>query len=91
MYSKQISAEEIEASGFSIEDFADDYVEVWPENYDAFRLFSTLQTQWRTGMNGPTGLDYNVLFQFMLPTNQELFEDIRIMESAALTEIHKKD
>lgn len=55
-----------------------------------------LQTQWRSGFSGPTGLDYNTLFTTMNlmsidPQKQiELLGDIRVMESAALTEIHRK-
>ena len=51
-----------------------------------------LQTQWRIGSNGPTGLDYNVLFSIMTLKHQsiELLDDIRVMESAALTEIYRK-
>jgi hypothetical protein len=70
--------------------------EVWPENFEVFQLFSALQTQWRTGSNGPTGLDYNTLFQYMAlqdiaPERQrELLPDIQVMESAALSEIHRK-
>lgn len=69
---------------------------MWPENHEVFGLFSVLQTQWRTGMSGPTGLDYNTLFTFMTLKNLsyerhcELLEDIRVMESAALSEIHRK-
>jgi len=69
---------------------------VWPENHEVFGLFSTLQTQWRSGFSGPTGLDYNTLFTTMNlmaldPQKQiELLGDIRVMESAALTEIHRK-
>jgi len=71
--------------------------EVWPENMAAINLFSSLSTQFRTGMNGPTGLDYNVLFarmDRMKLSEQEydwLFDDIRVIESEALTEINKKD
>lgn len=67
-------------------------MEVWPENIEVFQLFSLLQTQWRTGMSGPTGLDYNVLFTYMdkLGLSMDLLPDVRIMESAALTEIHRK-
>lgn len=70
---------------------AQDY-EVWPENHEAFLLFMDMQTQWRTGMSGPTGLDYNALFTLMTLKNLsiDLLDDIRIMESAALTEIHRK-
>lgn len=80
----------------SQDDF-DDVVEVWPEHHEAFELFATLQTQWRTGMSGPTGLDYNVLFTTMTMKHIgdekqiELLDDIRVMESAALNQIHKKD
>ncbi len=44
-------------------------------------------------MSGPTGLDYNTLFTLMTMKNLsiDLLDDIRVMESAALTEIHKKD
>jgi len=47
-------------------------------------------------MNGPTGLDYNTLYTTMTlmkfdhEKQIELLSDIRIMESAALTEIHRK-
>lgn len=83
-------------TGFVLADYDDDVAEVWPENFEAFELFSTLQTQWRTGMSGPTGLDYNTLFTFMTlkklsyERHCELLDDIRVMESAALTEIHRK-
>lgn len=69
---------------------------MWPENHEVFSLFATLQTQWRTGSTGPTGLDYNTLYSTMnlmsiTPAKQiELLDDIRVMEAAALTEIHRK-
>lgn len=31
---------------------------LWPENLPAFELWAELQTQWRVGVQGPTGLDY---------------------------------
>ena len=57
--------------------------------------FIQLGTQWRTGMNGPTGLDYLALFGLLDRrgiTGDEfdsVFEDIRTLESAALEEMHK--
>lgn len=66
-------------------------MDVWPENWAAFSLFASLQTQWRTGMGGPTGLDYNVLFRKMdrmnlsPPDYDELEEDIRVLELEALS------
>ena len=70
--------------------------EVWPENHEVFLLFMQMQTQWRTGASGPSGLDYNTLFTFMslmsiAPAKQiELLDDIRVMEATALTEIHRE-
>lgn len=54
-------------------------------------------TQWRTGMSGPTGLDYGVLREVMMFEGvpeadfQDCYECIRAMEASALSEIHKKD
>lgn len=57
------------------------------------RLFDAMRTQWRVAMGGAYGLDYGPL-----PTVMELlgivdkawaFEGLRIMESAALDEMHK--
>jgi hypothetical protein len=76
---------------------APDY-EVWPDNMPAINLFNTISTQWRiSGMGGPTGLDYNVLFNRMdrmKLSEQEyewMFDDIRTIESAALAAINRKD
>lgn len=84
--------------GFTPEDYADDYVDVWPENWTAWELFAGLQTQWRTaGMGGQrTGLDYNVLFHKMDRMNlqrddYELLEiDIQVMEIEAIATMSKK-
>lgn len=71
--------------------------EVWPENMPSIRLFSSLQTQWRVGMNGPTGIDYNVLFTRMSQMklseqdHEWMFDDIRTIESEALSIMNKKD
>jgi hypothetical protein len=86
------------AAGFEPEDFEGGEIEVWPENWQAFILFSSLQTQWRTGgMGGATGLDYNVLFRKMDRMNlsaeqyDELEEDVRTMELSALSLMSEKD
>lgn len=66
-------------------------MDIWPENADAVALFIQLQTQWRIGMSGPTGLDYNVLYhkldrRALTPEQYEqLEEDIRTMEYEALS------
>ena len=60
----------------------------------AWRLFSELSTQWRTGAGGTTGLDYNPLFVRMermrLPDDEweDLFQGVRLIEQGALAAMH---
>lgn len=66
-----------------------------PENEYPVRVFINMGTQWRTGANGATGLDYSALPFVMrvlkIPRQdwEEVFDGIRIMENAALQEIYK--
>lgn len=76
---------------------AADPIDIWPDNVNAFQIFSFLGTQWRVGgMGGATGLDYNVMYRKMdrlslSPDDyDELERDIQIMESAALAYMHRK-
>ena len=66
-------------------------VTVWPELAPALELFCSLQTQWRTGVAGPTGLDYGALTPPLLTALgltarrlRELWPDLQAMERAAL-------
>jgi hypothetical protein len=65
-------------------------VEVWPENWQTVNLFTQVATQWRVGMGGPIGLDYNVLFRLLDMADlskedwEQSFEEVRVMEAAAL-------
>lgn len=60
------------------------------------QLFCRLATQWRVGASGPTGLDYSVVFYELERAGlkgddfADMFECLRIMEQAALSEIYKK-
>lgn len=71
--------------------------EVWPENMPAINLFNTVSTQWIVGAGGATGLNYIPLFarmERMKLSDQEydwLFDDIRLIESEALSAMNKKD
>jgi hypothetical protein len=92
------SAAELEASGFTREDFETDPVEVWPENWRAVCLFCDLRTQFRVGgMGSATGLDYNVLFRKMdrmsltAEEYDQMEEDVRSLEYAALPLINKQE
>jgi hypothetical protein len=68
--------------------------EVWPENWPVWLLFDRISTQWRVGMNGPIGLDYNVLLRFLDRMRlddgdyEQMLNDISVLEQSALTEIH---
>lgn len=70
-------------------------VDLWPENWPAIRLFTQVATQWRMGFNGPTGLDYNVVFHELDRAGlvgddfDEMMAQIRVIEATALDEIHK--
>ena len=87
------------AGGYEPEDFEDETFTVWPENWPVIRLFTAVQTQWRTsGMGGATGLDYPAVFatmdRLLRGETQErkdaLFADLQVMERAALEEMAKK-
>lgn len=69
---------------------------LWASNWPAMSLYTQyMQTQWRHGFSGPTGLDYNVLLHELdrrnLPRDEydDLFGSLRVIERAALDEMHK--
>jgi len=42
-----------------------DQAYLWPENVDAWRHWCGVQTQWRTGVQGRTGLDYAAVCAYL--------------------------
>ncbi|MTI92151.1 MAG: hypothetical protein FH750_12365 [Pseudomonas stutzeri] len=76
--------------GLRPEDFPEERFGIWPENWQVFDIFLSMQTQWRTGMNGPTGLDYSALESLFRMNRvkrkqqRDHLEAIQIMERAAL-------
>ncbi|WP_306459514.1 DUF1799 domain-containing protein [Serratia fonticola] len=78
----------------TLEDMASDPVEILPDVWQSFEVFRAMATQWRTGMSGVTGLDYNCLPWLMKLHGVEdeavALTDIRVMEATALSVIHKK-
>lgn len=90
MYTPAPSEQELAVAGVTLADYESEAVGVWPENERAYFLFLDLQTQWRVGMGGATGLDYLVLFakldRMKLSDDEadELEQDIRTMEHEAL-------
>lgn len=82
------------ALGLTEAEIAPPPVDVWPDCWPAVELWFVLQTQWRVGPAGPIGLDYNVLPWVMrqcgIRSSEQraaLFEDLRVMERAALDEM----
>lgn len=78
-------------AGLTPADFMGSETELLPENVRAFEVFSALGTQWRAGMGGATGLDYNAIIPTLRLMNvpradwPDVFDDLRVMESAAMT------
>lgn len=70
--------------------------EIWPDNLAAVNVFIAMDTQWRTGYSGATGLDYNALPAVLRLTGVArkawpgIFNDLRILEDAALTLMRAK-
>lgn len=69
---------------------ADGEVYLWPENVAAWGWWLELQTQWRSGMGGHTGLDYSAALAYLREVapnddeRREAFDGIRACERATL-------
>lgn len=97
MFTPAPTEQELAVAGLTIADLEGAAVEVWPENLQAYKLFSDLQTQWNVGMGGPVGLNYMVLFakldrMGLAGTDaDDLEEDIRTMEHEALLTMSERE
>ncbi|ELY1864556.1 TPA: DUF1799 domain-containing protein [Serratia marcescens] len=93
-YTPKTPHEELAAFGLTIDDYETVTLEIWPDMVSAVTIFQMMATQWRIGMNGVTGLDYNCLPWLMkvyaVDDEASTLNDIRIMENAALRVIHRK-
>ena len=78
---------------------ADEFQEVegvYPDNWQVYKVFNYMATQWRVGVNGASGLVYSSLdFVFRImkvatEEEEEIFSLLRIMEMAALESMGKK-
>ena len=78
---------------------ADYEVEIWPSTLEPLDFFNRVATQWRTNGHIPIGLDYTVfpmvfdLLDIDQGSRPRLFEQVRIMEQAALEQMaeNRKD
>ena len=97
MYWRPPSAAKLSAFGLTAEDLAPDAAEVWPENWPAVKLFGRCGGQWKTGMSGPTGLDYTLPLKLMdrmgLDDKQydALLDSLNILETEALSTMNEAD
>lgn len=70
------------------------HFEVLEENEQVLRLFITCATQWRVGSGGAVGLDYSAVIQVMklysIKNRRSVFEDLQVMEAAALAKLNDK-
>jgi hypothetical protein len=63
---------------------------LWPENVEAWRVWCALQTQWRVGANGATGLDYSAVCAYMTEVGivgelrRDVFAGVRAAERSTL-------
>lgn len=98
MYDSGPSEAELAAIGLRREDVEDTSItDIWPENYQAFQIFTKCGTQWNSGMGGPTGLNYPSvmllcnLFGVKAKKQLEMLDAIQIMERSALKQMNQKD
>jgi len=73
----------------------DDDFEVWEDNFETLNIFLRLQSQWVVSMGGVVGLNYQsvrYLFKiYGIENEKQVFEDLQLMEFAALPILNKKD
>ncbi|WP_288379839.1 DUF1799 domain-containing protein [uncultured Massilia sp.] len=95
MYAPAPTEAQMAVLGVTEDDFANEAIEIWPENLQAYEVFNALATQWQFRPAGmalapPTGLNY-LAVETVLRLQRirraewpQLFDDIRVMEQQAL-------
>jgi hypothetical protein len=67
---------------------------VWPENWEAVRLFIRCQTQWRTDNGHRTGLIYSELLAmgslYQIDNLSQVVEDVQVIEAEILIQGAKR-
>lgn len=95
MYWRAPDPRKLAAFGMTLDDVRPTGIEVWEEHAPVIGLFHAMGTQWQTGMSGPTGLNYQAM-PFLLRMHgiarsewRQTFEDLQVLEGAALQEMHR--
>jgi hypothetical protein len=75
------------------EDAKPESFDVFPEHWDAFEIFARMTTQWSVAEGAFVGLNYqslDLLFKlYKIRDRRQAFEDIQVMEAAALKILNK--
>lgn len=96
MFKREPTAQELAGVGLTPDDFEEEIVEVWPENWPTLRLWEIVGDQWRMGFNGPVALDLVPVLHELdrMGLKGEAYEDmlegIKVMAAAALREISRQ-
>jgi hypothetical protein len=67
---------------------------ILPENVEVLNWFLRMQTQWRVGMSGPTGMDYGLFLHWSndegvrRPDRVWMLDDLRLMERWFLNSLY---
>jgi hypothetical protein len=69
--------------------------EVWEENWDIVIMFLRMSTQWISGFNGATGLNYQSLEWlcklYAVKDPMAMLDGIQVMEMAVLSTLNSKN
>ena len=82
--------------GLTLEEASGPDIAIWPDNVTTANVFVAMSTQWRIGVSGPSGLDYNALPVVMRMSGvrsverADVFNGVQVMEDAALALIRSK-
>jgi len=98
LYWKPLTAEDLKGTPYRLSDYEGQNeppeVDVWPEHWDVVMLFRRYSSQWRVGMAGAAGLDYNVFHQALIQKGikgkkfERAMDDLAIIEEAALEHLY---
>ncbi|MCX5592023.1 DUF1799 domain-containing protein [Alcaligenes endophyticus] len=89
------TAAALRGTGLKPSHYKEPLVCVWPDCWAAIELYLRYQTQWIQGPNGPSGLNYVVLFKDLDrlgvedEEHEEIMDYIRIIEAEALAKIYE--
>ena len=97
LYSPPLNFQELAEWGLKAEDFAEDHVYVWPDNWRAVEFFSSIGPgAWNVGMGGPIGIRPESFREVRLAVGikadewRDMYADIRAMENAALNRMRRE-